>query len=36
VSPVQIKLQQTGHEVDLSHYSRKRQINRESSFSVMG
>jgi sarcosine oxidase subunit beta len=36
IEPVQVKLPRTGHEVDLSHYSRRRQVNRESSFSVMG
>jgi sarcosine oxidase subunit beta len=34
--PVQVKLQRTGHVADLGHYSRRRQINRDSSFSVMG
>ena len=34
--PVQVKLQRTGHVADLGHYSRLRQINRDSSFSVMG
>ncbi|QKV97055.1 FAD-binding oxidoreductase [Streptomyces sp. NA02950] len=34
--PVVVKLPRTGHEVDLSHYSRRRQINQDSSFSVMG
>jgi sarcosine oxidase subunit beta len=33
--PVQVKLARTGQQVDLGHYSRKRQINRDSSFSVM-
>jgi sarcosine oxidase subunit beta len=36
VTPVRLRLPNTGHEVDLSHYSRRREINRESSFSVMG
>ncbi|MBI0382301.1 FAD-binding oxidoreductase [Streptomyces albiflaviniger] len=34
--PVRLTLPRTGHEVDLSHYSRRRRINRNSSFSVMG
>jgi sarcosine oxidase subunit beta len=34
--PVQLELPRTGHKVDLSHYSRKRKFNRDSSFSVMG
>ncbi len=36
VEPVQVKLERTGHVADLGHYSRLRQINQESSFSVMG
>lgn len=36
IEPVQLQLPFTGRTVDLSHYSRKRQINRNSSFSVMG
>ncbi|MDQ6524840.1 FAD-dependent oxidoreductase [Nocardioides sp. LHD-245] len=34
--PVQMTLPNTGHTVDLSHYSRKRPVNRDSTFSVMG
>ncbi|MCR1783441.1 FAD-binding oxidoreductase [Nocardioides carbamazepini] len=34
--PVQMKLPNTGHTIDLSHYSRKRPVNRDSTFSVMG
>ncbi|MFG2792846.1 NAD(P)/FAD-dependent oxidoreductase [Streptomyces sp. NPDC048419] len=34
--PVRPRLPRTGHEVDLSHYSRRRRINSDSSFSVMG
>jgi sarcosine oxidase subunit beta len=34
--PVQVKLERTGFVVDLGHYSRRRQVNRDSSFSVMG
>lgn len=34
--PVQVKLERTGFVADLGHYSRKRPINRDSSFSVMG
>ncbi|WP_405987072.1 NAD(P)/FAD-dependent oxidoreductase [Streptomyces sp. NBC_00872] len=34
--PVQVDLPHTGHRVDLSHYSRLRTVNRDSSFSVMG
>lgn len=34
--PVQVKLPRTGATVDLSHYSRKREINPDSSLSVMG
>jgi sarcosine oxidase subunit beta len=34
--PVRLRLPRTGHEVDLSHYSRRRRINSDSSFSVMG
>lgn len=36
VDPVQVKLERTGFVVDLGHYSRRREINRDSSFSVMG
>ncbi|WGX95851.1 FAD-binding oxidoreductase [Nocardioides sp. L-11A] len=36
VEPVQLTLPRTGHTIDLSHYSRKREFNRDSSFSVMG
>jgi sarcosine oxidase subunit beta len=31
-----MKLPWTGHDIDLSHYSRKRRVNRDSSFNVMG
>ena len=34
--PVQVRLEATGHLADLGHYSRLRQVNRDSSFSVMG
>jgi sarcosine oxidase subunit beta len=34
--PVQVRLEATGHVADLGHYSRLRQVNRDSSFSVMG
>lgn len=34
--PVHVRLEATGHVADLGHYSRLRQINRDSSFSVMG
>lgn len=34
--PVQITLERTGFVADLGHYSRRRAINRDSSFSVMG
>lgn len=34
--PVQVRLAATGHVADLGHYSRLRQVNRDSSFSVMG
>ncbi|HTX00618.1 MAG TPA: FAD-dependent oxidoreductase [Acidimicrobiales bacterium] len=36
LQPTRVRLPVTGVEVDLSHYSRKRPVNRESSFSVMG
>ncbi|MEL5953553.1 FAD-dependent oxidoreductase [Streptomyces sp. CLV115] len=36
IDPVHIQLPRTGHKVDLSHYSRLRDINPNSSFSVMG
>ena len=35
VEPVTVKLTRTGHVIDLSHYSRIRQINTSSSFGVM-
>jgi sarcosine oxidase subunit beta len=34
--PVHVTLPRTGHDLDLSHYSRKRHLNSDSSFSVMG
>jgi sarcosine oxidase subunit beta len=34
--PVRMTLPLTGHEINLGHYSRRREIHRESSFSVMG
>jgi len=34
--PVEVTLPRTGHTIDLAHYSRKREINPDSSFSVMG
>jgi sarcosine oxidase subunit beta len=34
--PIRVTLPLTGHKIDLSHYSRKRHLNRDSSFSVMG
>lgn len=34
--PVRITLQHIGREVDIGFYSRRREINRESSFSVLG
>ena len=36
IDPVQVTLPHTGLVADLGHYSRRRQINRDSSFSVMG
>ncbi|MBO9522826.1 MAG: FAD-binding oxidoreductase [Nocardioidaceae bacterium] len=36
VHPVQMTLPRTGNTIDLSHYSRKRKFNRDSTFSVMG
>lgn len=36
VNPVQVPLRYTGHSVDLAQYSRRRPINQDSSFSVMG
>lgn len=36
VDPVQVELQRTGFVADLGHYSRRRCINGDSSFSVMG
>jgi len=36
VDPVQVVLPRTGLTVDLGHYSRRRSVNRDSSFSVMG
>jgi len=36
IQPVQMTLPRTGHTIDLSHYSRKRHVNKDSSFSVMG
>lgn len=35
-NPVQVPLASTGHVADLGHYSRKRKIHTDSSFSVMG
>lgn len=34
--PVQLTLPMTGHTINLGHYSRRRPINRTSSFTVMG
>jgi len=34
--PVQVALPRTGLTADMGHYSRRREVNRESSFSVMG
>ena len=34
--PVQVPLPLTGHVAELQHYSRRRTMNTESSFSVMG
>jgi len=34
--PVQVELPRTGLTADMGHYSRRREVNRESSFSVMG
>lgn len=34
--PVQVVLRRSGLAVDLGHYSRRRAVNRDSSFSVMG
>lgn len=34
--PVQVGLSRTGHVADMGHYSRRRKINQDSSFSVMG
>lgn len=34
--PVHMTLPLTGNKINLGHYSRKREINRESSFTVMG
>ncbi|OUR76142.1 FAD-binding oxidoreductase [Alphaproteobacteria bacterium 46_93_T64] len=35
-SPLQFHLPYTGHDIDVGFYSRRRQINSESSFSVLG
>ncbi|MFJ9317864.1 NAD(P)/FAD-dependent oxidoreductase [Pimelobacter simplex] len=35
-APVQMRLPSTGHTIDLAHYSRKRPVNRDSTFNVMG
>ena len=34
--PIRVRLQHIGREIDLGFYSRRRAINRESSFSVLG
>ncbi len=34
--PMRMTLPYTGHEIDVGFYSRKREINPESSFSVLG
>jgi sarcosine oxidase, subunit beta len=34
--PVQVRFTHTGHTADLAHYSRRRLVNEDSSFSVMG
>lgn len=34
--PLRLRLEHTGREVDVGFYSRRREINRESSFSVLG
>lgn len=34
--PMRMKLPYTGHEIDVGFYSRRREINRDSSFSVLG
>ena len=36
VAPAQIKLEHIGHNLDLTHFSRLRNINPDSSFSVLG
>ena len=36
VNPLEFTLPQTGHRIDVGFYSRKREINPESSFSVLG
>ena len=36
VNPLQFTLPQTGHRINVGFYSRNREINRESSFSVLG
>jgi len=35
-TPIRFRLPHTGHEVDLSHYSRRREVTADSSFTVMG
>ena len=35
-NPLVFRLEHIGHEVNVGFYSRKREINRESSFSVLG
>ena len=34
--PLQFELKHTGQTIDLGFYSRKREINQESSFTVLG
>jgi len=34
--PIRVTLPLTGYKIDLSHYSRKRPLNRDSTFSVLG
>ena len=36
VAPLRFTLPYIGREIDVGFYSRKREINRESSFSVLG
>ena len=35
-APLRFELPRTGHAIDVGHFSRRRQINPDSSFSVLG